>query len=137
MADAIDSRAIPRIIHWIWVGGPAPARFMAYREAWARHHPGWQIRVPNVKKIGVASSDSTSVSPGVPAPCGELLPVVLLPVRAVDASSAPRLDPPLLATANCVSPLVMAASGWRLSLRISNAASQAHTKRDNAGRQYA
>jgi hypothetical protein len=37
---------IPKIIHQIWVGGqPMPARLNQYRQSWATHHPGWEIRL--------------------------------------------------------------------------------------------
>lgn len=39
------SQTIPRVIHWIWVGGPVPSQFAAYRNTWANHHPGWKVRV--------------------------------------------------------------------------------------------
>ena len=36
---------IPRIFHQIWVGpDPVPEEFAGYRETWARHHPGWELR---------------------------------------------------------------------------------------------
>ncbi|WP_030672474.1 glycosyltransferase family 32 protein [Streptomyces sp. NRRL B-1347] len=37
--------AIPRLIHWIWIGSPVPARFEAYRDTWASAHPDWEMRV--------------------------------------------------------------------------------------------
>lgn len=35
---------IPRVLHQVWVGGPVPSRFDAYRESWARLHPTWELR---------------------------------------------------------------------------------------------
>jgi mannosyltransferase OCH1-like enzyme len=37
---------IPRIFHQIWVGAdPFPEEFVAYRQSWIDHHPGWELRV--------------------------------------------------------------------------------------------
>jgi mannosyltransferase OCH1-like enzyme len=37
---------IPRIFHHVWVGpNPLPDEFARYRETWAAHHPGWQMRL--------------------------------------------------------------------------------------------
>jgi hypothetical protein len=38
-------RAIPRIIHQTWKTADVPPRFAAWRESWARLHPGWQHRL--------------------------------------------------------------------------------------------
>ncbi len=38
---------IPRILHWVWVGGggPIPARFEPYMASWRALHPDWQFVV--------------------------------------------------------------------------------------------
>lgn len=36
---------IPQVVHQIWVGGPVPSRFDAYRESWVHHHPDWTVRL--------------------------------------------------------------------------------------------
>lgn len=37
---------IPRILHWIWLGGrPLPDEFRAYIEGWKRLHPGWEYQM--------------------------------------------------------------------------------------------
>lgn len=36
---------IPRVIHQIWVGGPAPAWVHSYRRTWTERHPGWSMRL--------------------------------------------------------------------------------------------
>jgi mannosyltransferase OCH1-like enzyme len=37
---------IPRIFHQIWLGpDPFPKEYEAYRRSWARHHPGWELRL--------------------------------------------------------------------------------------------
>lgn len=36
---------IPRILHHIWVGGPLPNHYAAYRRWWKRLHPHWEHRL--------------------------------------------------------------------------------------------
>jgi mannosyltransferase OCH1-like enzyme len=37
---------IPRVFHRIWVGpDPLPREYAAYGETWAKHHPGWELRL--------------------------------------------------------------------------------------------
>ena len=37
---------IPRIFHQIWVGpDPLPEEFVAYRQTWLDHHPGWRLEL--------------------------------------------------------------------------------------------
>lgn len=37
---------IPRVIHRIWLGDtPMPAEFEAFGDSWARHHPGWEMKL--------------------------------------------------------------------------------------------
>lgn len=38
--------AIPRIVHSVWLG-PAelPDEYLAFRESWASHNPGWELRL--------------------------------------------------------------------------------------------
>jgi hypothetical protein len=37
---------IPRIFHRIWLGpNPMPEEYAGYGESWARHHPGWEMRL--------------------------------------------------------------------------------------------
>jgi hypothetical protein len=36
---------IPHLIHQLWRDSDIPPRFASYRESWARHHPGWAIRL--------------------------------------------------------------------------------------------
>jgi hypothetical protein len=42
-----SSHPIPRIFHWVWVGGggPIPARFEPYMASWRTLHPDWQFVV--------------------------------------------------------------------------------------------
>jgi hypothetical protein len=42
-----SSHPIPRIFHWVWVGGggPIPARFEPYMASWRSLHPDWQFVV--------------------------------------------------------------------------------------------
>ena len=42
-----SSHPIPRIFHWVWVGGggPIPARFEPYMASWRALHPDWQFVV--------------------------------------------------------------------------------------------
>jgi hypothetical protein len=40
------NRSIPRVIHRIWLGdAPLPDEFRHFGETWARHHPGWELRL--------------------------------------------------------------------------------------------
>lgn len=32
---------IPKVIHQYWTGGPIPAEYLAYSEAWSAMNPGW------------------------------------------------------------------------------------------------
>jgi inositol phosphorylceramide mannosyltransferase catalytic subunit len=37
---------IPHVFHHIWLGAdPLPDRFARFRESWAKHHPGWELRL--------------------------------------------------------------------------------------------
>ncbi|UWZ35604.1 FkbM family methyltransferase [Dactylosporangium roseum] len=45
MTAVIQQLRIPRVFHRIWFGGPLPAREQALGETWARHHPGWELRL--------------------------------------------------------------------------------------------
>jgi hypothetical protein len=41
-----DAQPIPRVIHWLWLGGAAvPDLFTHYTDSWRRHHPTWQTRL--------------------------------------------------------------------------------------------
>lgn len=46
MADAptMGHRAIPRIIHRIWLGGPMPPEVAGFGRAWQALHPQWSVR---------------------------------------------------------------------------------------------
>ncbi len=38
--------SIPRVFHRVWVGHePMPEEFVRFGETWARHHPGWEMRL--------------------------------------------------------------------------------------------
>lgn len=40
-----DAQAIPRVIHWVWLGtAPVPAIFAHYADSWRKHHPAWETR---------------------------------------------------------------------------------------------
>jgi hypothetical protein len=34
---------IPKRLHYVWVGGPFPARYQAHVDGWRRLHPDWEI----------------------------------------------------------------------------------------------
>lgn len=36
---------IPRLLHFIWVGRPMPARWASYVDGWRALHPDWTVRV--------------------------------------------------------------------------------------------
>ena len=38
--------AIPRVVHWLWLGtDPVPRIFEQYAERWRVHHPAWETRL--------------------------------------------------------------------------------------------
>ena len=50
---AREKGAIPRILHWVWVGGGGdiPAKFHPMMESWRRLHPNWQAVVWTDEKV--------------------------------------------------------------------------------------
>ncbi|MGU3537394.1 glycosyltransferase [Methylobacterium sp. A54F] len=36
---------IPKLIHQLWIDATIPERFVAFRDGWLRHHPGWTYRL--------------------------------------------------------------------------------------------
>jgi hypothetical protein len=41
-----DRQLIPTIVHRVWLGSdPIPEPFERYGRSWARHHPGWEMRL--------------------------------------------------------------------------------------------
>lgn len=36
---------IPRLLHFVWVGGPMPARLRRFVQSWATVHPDWDVRM--------------------------------------------------------------------------------------------
>jgi mannosyltransferase OCH1-like enzyme len=45
VCEASSAVPIPRTFHRIWLGRPMPERERRFGETWARHHPGWQMRL--------------------------------------------------------------------------------------------
>ena len=42
----MNNDAIPRVVHWLWLGTNAvPRIFEQYAERWRLHHPSWQTRL--------------------------------------------------------------------------------------------
>jgi hypothetical protein len=50
---AREKGAIPRILHWVWVGGGGdiPAKFHPMMESWRRLHPAWQTVIWTDDKV--------------------------------------------------------------------------------------
>jgi hypothetical protein len=50
---AREKGAIPRILHWVWVGGGGdiPAKFHPMMESWRRLHPDWQTVIWTDEKV--------------------------------------------------------------------------------------
>lgn len=45
-SDASESSAIPRVFHWVWLGGAQiPPEHVAWMEGWHALHPGWSRHV--------------------------------------------------------------------------------------------
>ncbi|MBI5273924.1 MAG: hypothetical protein HY860_02585 [Chlamydiales bacterium] len=38
-------KAIPRIIHQIWLGSPLPKRYKKFQETWKKYHPDWKYKL--------------------------------------------------------------------------------------------
>lgn len=55
---------IPRKIHRVWLGGPMPAEFEAYEDAWRALHPGWEVRTWREDDLGwLANAEAFADAP--------------------------------------------------------------------------
>jgi len=46
MPDHRNQSAIPRVLHWLWLGpDDVPDIFRHYTDSWRRHHPAWEMRL--------------------------------------------------------------------------------------------
>ena len=54
---------IPKNIHFIWLGGPFPQKYLRLKETWIKHHPGWNIQVWNdddAEEFGIVNNKGIS-----------------------------------------------------------------------------
>ncbi len=64
--DYSEQPRIPKKIHQIWLGGPLPQRYHAWRDTWLQKNPGWEYKLwtlEDIQKLGLINQDKFDAAP--------------------------------------------------------------------------